>query len=277
MDRVLSARKLLRAARLLVAKPKTLQAIDFTTGLVKRLTKQGVSLPGKNNEAVIERLSDLRQIAQDGLDISELLPKRVKLNEKGTKVLDILERQERRLMPEEKDLAAFVKEFPDKTKEALSKQAAYLARHISDELDVPIDTVNHRLVEDEAFFKKAFAVIEPLLQGVKQEASSALSEQRGEFKARIKAPESSFGKQRREKKSILFFKDLIGCRSVVPSVKDFAAATATVQDEFDILEKKNFFLQEGDYNAINYRLVSHSIVVEYQLMTRVTELEAALS
>ena len=56
-----------------LAKRKHLKAIDFTIGLVKRLTDMGEKLPGGSNQEVLKRLIEMRKLSQKGFDLSKIL------------------------------------------------------------------------------------------------------------------------------------------------------------------------------------------------------------
>ena len=56
-----------------------------------------------------------------------------------------------------------------------------------------------------------------------------------------------------------------------------AAVARGVQDTFGILDKKNYYIRGGGYNAINYNMSQNWLVFELQLKTDVNAAEAALS
>lgn len=56
-----------------------------------------------------------------------------------------------------------------------------------------------------------------------------------------------------------------------------AGIAKSIQSNFDILDKKNYYLQNKGYNAINYNLGTEQVVFEAQCKTSVNAMEAALS
>ncbi len=272
------AQRHLQAIWLREAKSSYLKAIDFTLGLIKRLTKEGKTLPGGKNQDVIYRLMTLRQAAQQGIDLRPIVENKALLSGAGTSILKRLEEDESRLLPTQKDLVAFTQLCPAQSAQALAAQADGLGGIIAKELGVKASEVEERLLWDTSFAYEAFDAIGPKLATAKTAVVSALAGKvPGEFLSRIKDAKSSIGKQGRAGTSFLRFKDLIGCRSVVEDVRALAAATRLAQDAFDVAEKKNYFLQNTGYNAINYVLLQDGFLIEYQLKTAINDFEASLS
>ena len=262
------------------AKAQYLKAIDFTIGLVKRLSAAGQELPfgGPSFRDVLRRLIEMRESSQTGFNLGTLLENKGMISGKGSAILKRLERDESKVLPREQDLAAFVQPFGNKTDSAIPAQTALMLRLMAAATGEDPALINERLIKDAEFFDLAFEAIYPVLTKAKSEVDSAIgSAADGGYASRIKAPKSAFGKQGRNQISILAFKDLVGCRVVTPTVSNMAAVAAATQSKFDILDKKNYFLKNTGYNAINYNLNSAGIIVEFQLKTSVNEVEAALS
>lgn len=116
------------------AKPKYLKAIDFTLGLLRRLERQGKTLPGASIDTVVRRLIDMRKAAQSGFRLDTLLENKKHLSGRGAAVLSALEAEEAKLLPSERNLAAFIKPFSDTTNQYLQKQARIFEDKIAQEL-----------------------------------------------------------------------------------------------------------------------------------------------
>jgi len=266
------------AFRHLVAKAKYLKALDFTIGLIKRLTDQGLQLPGGNNANVLKRLMEMRKMSQKGFSLETLLENKEMISGKGMAILKKLEKGEEQALPSERDLAAFVQPFSARTEGALKAQAEMLKKVIAQATGEDPDLIHEKMIKDAVFFDRAYEAVLPILQKAKAEVDGAIGgAAEGEYASRMKMGKSIFGKQGREKTSMLYFKDLVGCRVVTPSIQNMAHVAAVTQGKFDILDKKNYYLKNIGYNAINYNLEAAGIVVEFQLKTSVNEMEAALS
>lgn len=264
-----------------VAKPKYLKAIDFTIGLIKRLTKEGKRLPGNSNAEVIKRLVEMRELAQaQGVNLSTVLENKQLLSGAGQGILRQLENDEARLLPAQNTLGPFVKDFPNKAEGTVKEQAAHMTSAIVSKLKFEGDrrALDEKLMTDEGFYKEAFHVVLPEINSARGTIVSALGGKiRGNFEERVKKIDSTFGKQGREGKPFIYFKDLVGCRTVVENVRQLAEGAYIAQSSFDVLDKKNYFLRGGNYNAINYNLGAGWLVFEFQLKTEVNAMEAALS
>lgn len=262
-----------------VAKPKYLKAIDFTIGLLRRLKAQGKQLPGASFDEAINRIIAMRKAVQGGFRLDSLLQNKKLLSGRGTAILSKLEQQEAKLLPSEKDLASFVKTFPDKTNQAVEKQARMLIGIISKAMKVPEAAVERKVLGDQDFMMQSFAACMPVFSKAYSTVVSKMgSAVPGGFEHRIKQAKSSWGKQG-SAGPFYTFKDIIGARGVTSSVADMAAATVTIQKDFKPVAKKNYYLQNKGYNAINYNLVEvgTGMVFEFQLKTDVNRVEAALS
>lgn len=261
-----------------VAKAQHLKAIDFTIGLVRRVTREGHALPGNSNAEVLKRLVEMRKASQNGFRLNTLLDNKALLTGAGSRVLHLLETEESKVMPHERDLAAFTRPFPTVVDTALDVQAALFLRVISAETGEDPALIEDRLIKDAEFFAKAFDAIEPLLRKAKASLDASIgAASEGKYESRLKKADSAFGKQGRNQTSILRFKDLVGCRSVVDTVANMARVSAEAQSKIDVLDKKNYFLRNTGYNAINYNLQVGGVVVEFQLKTSANAAEAALS
>lgn len=262
------------------AKSRYLKAIDFTIGLLKRLTKLGKQLPGNSNAEVMHRLTQLRALAQGGVRLDTLLDNKQAIAQSGQMILNKLERDEAAIIPAERDLALFVREYPNTAQAAADAQAKVFLAKIVAKLGVEQDEAVRRMLIDEDFMTNCYNVLLPDLKSVESKLTSTLNGKfGGQFLHRVKEAHSAFGKQNREGRPVpfIYFKDLVGTMAVVPNVRSLAAAAAQAQREFDVLDKKNYFLKAGGYNAINYNLGSDGIVTEFQLKTEINADEAHLS
>lgn len=267
----------LTASRTLTAKAKYLKAIDFTIGLVRRLDDEGKSLPGLPTPDLLARLIDLREAAQDGMNLANLPGNIQVLGAYGQRVLESIARQESSVLPNTQDYAAFVKPFPKTVDRVVEVQARHFERIIADELGVPTAAVAAKVLNDRPSFDRAFAACMPEISGVYRRIVNQMSGL-GYLEHRMKNAKSCWGKQHREGPVPFYqFKDLIGTRIVAESVPQMAAIARGVQDTFSILDKKNYYLKGGGYNAINYNMSQNWLVFEFQLKTSVNAAEAALS
>lgn len=260
-----------------VAKPKYLKAIDFTIGLLRRLKASGKQLPGASFDEAINRIISMRKAVQGGFKLDTLFQNKQLLSGRGTAILAKLEQAEAKLLPSEKDLAGFVQTFSDKTGPATERQARMLVGIIAKELKVPEASVERRVLTDQDFMMQAFAACMPTFSKVYSAVVSKMrSAVKGGFEHRIKQAKSSWGKQGGSE-PFYRFRDIIGARGVTSSVADMAAAATQLQKDFKPVAKKNYYLQNKGYNAINYNLVEGNMVFEFQLKTDVNRVEAALS
>lgn len=260
------------------AKRKHLKAIDFTIGLVRRLSAAGARLPGVNNDAVIKRLIEMRRASQvKGFDMASMLENKALLSGKGKTILKLLEKTEAKVLPDDQDLAGFIKDFGNRSPAAQDAQAKKFAETIARSTGEDSAAVERRVTVDEDFFNDGFTAVMPLLKKALSAADSTIGSGAGAYASRIKEPKSSFGKQGREGMSFLRFKDLVGCRIVSPTIREMAKVAVVTQGKFDILQKKNYYLKNVGYNAINYVFGAGAVVCEFQLKTSANDIEAALS
>ena len=264
-----------------LAKRKHLKAIDFTLGLVKRLTAMGEKLPGNSNQEVIKRLMQMRKLSQKGIDLSTIIENKELLSGRGMEILKLLEKKEAQVSVSDKDLSEFVKPFPNNSAAAVEEQAATFAKAIMAATNAKTrQEVEDLVVKDKEFFDLAFAAVTPMLQKAKAAADSTIGgSAQGKYESRIKKADSTFGKQTRENvEPFIYFKDLVGCRVVTPTIPNMAeVANATQNSSLKVIQKKNFYLQNKGYNAINYVLSLQGAVIEFQLKTDANALEAAIS
>jgi len=267
----------LTASRTLTAKAKYLKAIDFTIGLVRRLDAGGQALPGLATPELLARLIDLREAAQGGVDLAKLPGNIRTLGAYGERILAEVARKEATVLPSTEDYAAFVQPFPKMVDRAVEIQARWLERRIAEELGVPTAAVAQKVLNDRAAFDRAFASCIPEISGVYRRIVGQMSGL-GHLEHRLKNAKSCWGKQHREGPVPFYrFKDLVGTRIVAESIPQMASVARGVQGAFDILDKKNYYLKGGGYNAINYNMSQNWLVFEFQLKTNVNAAEAALS
>jgi len=262
------------ALHYLFAKPVFLKSIDFTIGVVR---KHADSIPYDTGE-IIRRLIELRKDIIKGFRLQALADSVNQLRNVGEGFLKRLEHLERNATPTEANLAAFLDKFPDTSDAVRRKQAKVYDGIIHRATGVPVRDVPHKLMADPDFALESFGAINPYLQ---QQFNAIKGKMKGagpgQFAARVKAPKSSVGKQEREGMPFTAFNDLIGCRLVTDGVKDLTMVAATVQKDFNVVMKKNYFTQDLRYNAINYVLAHGPILFEFQLKTVTNELESSLT
>lgn len=267
----------LTASRTITAKAKYLRAIDFTIGLVRRLDKMGKPLPGMATPELLARLVDLREAAQQGVNLDNLVGNLRSLNDYGSRVLADMARIEAKLMPSQESFAAFVRPFPKTVDRAVEVQSRYLEQIIARELGVATASVAPSVLNDKAFYNQAYAAALPSVSGMYQRIVGQMSSL-GRLEHRIKNAKSCWGKQFREEPTPFYrFKDLVGTRIVAGSIPQMTSVAKGVQETFSILDKKNYYLKGGGYNAINYNMGEGWLVFEFQLKTDVNAAEAALS
>lgn len=265
------------AVQVRTAKAKYLKAIDFTLGLIKRLEAQGLKIPGAPAQEVARRLIEMRKATQNGFRLDTLKSNKRLLSGRGEALLSSLEKKEGKLLPSEKDLAAFIKPFPDKKNAAALKQSRILEDTISKKLNVPKASIYDQLMNDRQFMFDAYAAILPEISKTYSKVTSMMKGLEGQFLHRVKAPNSIWGKQHRTDTPMTELADLIGCMSVVPDVATLAEAAAFAQQKFGVIRKRNNYLENKGYNAINYVFETDGILFEYQIKTSINKLEAALS
>lgn len=271
------AERWVTASRNLTAKAKYLKAIDFTIGLVRRLEASGNAPPDISIPDLLARLIDMREAAQRGVNIHNLIPNLRVLNAYGERILADVARAEARVVPSDEAFAEFAKPFPKTVDRALEVQSRHLEQTIARELNVPVSSVSGSVLNDRAFYDQAYAAVLPEVSGMYRRIVGLMSSM-GRLEHRIKNAKSCWGKQFREGPTPFYrFKDLIGTRVVAPSIPSMANIAKGVQQTFDVLDKKNYYLKGGGYNAINYNMAAGWMVFEFQLKTDVNAAEAALS
>jgi hypothetical protein len=250
----------------LVAKAQYLKAIDWTIGLVKRVDL------GHGTE-IIRRLIDLRKAAQSGFRLDTLLENKKILTGYGASALRSLEKKEESLTPDQKDLAEFMKPFPDKEMAARIKQSKKLEEAIAKTLGVDVTTIQDRTLADQSFMFEAYAAVHPMLSKVYSAfVSSVKPDKHG-----MKAPDRCWEKQGRKQRPFYEFGDLSRGMKVVTTVKELAAAAAAVQKALPVLNKDNYYLENKGFNSINYSLQQDWCTVELQVKTTINKIEQQLS
>lgn len=261
------------------AKRKHLKAIDFTIGLVRRLSSAGAKLPGGSNEGVIKRLIDMRRASQiKGFRMETLLENKTLLTGKGSTILKVLEKNEAKVLPNERHLAGFVKEYPNKSPSAQDAQAKKWGVKIASMTGEDAGTIEARVMEDWEFFQIAYDIVLPDMLKAKSAMDGTIgSSAEGTYKSREKAAPNTFKKQPRAGESFLRFKDLAGCMVITPTVANMAAVAVATQGKFEVVQKKNWYLRNAGFNAINYVFTNAGTLCEFQLKTDINAMEAALS
>lgn len=268
----------LSTRRTITAKAQYLKAIDFTIGLIRRMDKMGRPLPGMATPMLLGRLFDLREAAQKGINLGALRGNITLLNDYGQAILKREAQMEAKYLPSKVDFEAFIQPFPKGVDRAVEIQARHLERVIASALNVPTAAVHDKVLGDRMFYDRAYIAALPEMTSMYHRITSKMTGL-GRLEHRIKAAKSCWGKQTRESTPTPFyrFKDLIGTRIVTDTISEMASTAKVVQDKFAILDKKNYYLQGGGYNAINYNLADGWMVFEFQLKTIMNETEAALS
>jgi ppGpp synthetase/RelA/SpoT-type nucleotidyltranferase len=268
----------LTASRTLTAKAKYLKAIDFTIGLVRRLAAAGTPLPGMATPELVARLIDMREAAQRGVNIAALQDNIQTLRSYGEQVIRREIRVEASLLPRMDDYQAFVQNFPKVVDRAVELQARHMERIIAEALDIQPAAVASAVISDRSAFDRAFAACSPEISSRYNRIVSSMSGL-GYLEHRLKTAKSCWGKQTREGTPTPFyrFKDLVGVRIVANTIPHMCTVARSVQDQFGILDKKNYYIRGDAYNAINYNLSEDWLVFEFQLKTNVNAAEAALS
>lgn len=266
--------------QLIEAKASWLKAIDFTIGLLRRLQKLGKKFPVDYNVA-IKRLIEMRKITQDKFRM-DTLGKNLELLEKGKgrQVVNQAEKIEKKYTPTARDYAAFQQALPNKAGAAKEAQAKRLIAALAPVLNVDPAEVEDLVIDDKAAFEKAYATILPELKKLKSDVDAMMPKSLGiDYGSRVKDPNSLFLKQTREGARVPFtrFSDLVGCRIVTANLRDMCAAAYITQKKFDIVNKKNYYVKTMQYNAINYNFVRNGIVVEFQLKTKMNDVEARIT
>lgn len=271
-----------------VAKPLYLKALDFTIGLVRKFDSRGQQISGDvDNRTMMRRLIQMRKAVQSGFDLSYLVLNDDIMSAAGYKIVQAIEAGERKedsLLPNERDLLAFMKEFPDREQTARQEQAAFFRGLIARELGLSREeaapaALDQRVMTDRDFFSKAFAVVNQYVVARKNMISGRLSEAPGKFQIRDKEEQSTWDKSSKRKKVPFYLLgDLLGCRSITTTIPDMAAACRASQASLEVLAKDNKYLDTvGGYNAVHYSLRQDALVVEYQVKATVSFIEAALS
>jgi ppGpp synthetase/RelA/SpoT-type nucleotidyltranferase len=262
-------------SRELEAKPKYLKAVDFTIGLVKRLEASNLM---EFPNGTMNRLIDLREAASEGVDIGAVANNVKTLGDYGRKVIDRVSTMEADLLPSDENLAAFAKPFPKTVDKALLVQSRHLEGLISSEMGVPRASVSSSVLGSKEFFNEAFSICSVEISRVYRSIVSKIS-RLGDTQHRMKDSKSCWGKQHREASPIPFyeFKDLVGTRVVADSVVQLCSITKSVQSNFGVLDKKNYYLLGAGYNAINYNMQESWMVFEFQLKTSINDFESQIS
>lgn len=265
------------------AKPVYLKALDFTAGLIRKFNARGQAISAEvPNEKLLRRVLKMRELVQGGFDLSPLAANKKILTNIGEDVLKrslVRESLEEKLLPQQEELEAFLKKFPNLEDSARARQASVLRSFISKETGVSPSEVDTRVLVDREFFNISFAIVNSYVRAVKAEASGLLSKSPGTFGIRDKNEQSTWDKSTKKKKIPFYMLgDLLGARSITTTIPDMARACQLAQTRLKIISKDNHYLKtEGGYNAVHYALMVNDLVVEYQVKAEVNKLEASLS
>ena len=270
-----------------LAKPQYLKTLDWMVGLIRSFDKDGYQISQDlSNKDMMRRVIRMRQAVQDGFDLALLIENDEIMGGAGDKAMKRLEKAvetQALLQPTDKDLAAFVKTYPDKEDGARRAQGNFFKQMIIKELKLGKDTIadmDTLVMSDKPFFEACFNIVNQYVNDRKSKVASSLSSAPGEFKMRDKAINSTWNKSRRGKKPRAFYYlgDLLGCRTITTSIPDMAQAAEVAQSSIKIIAKDNKYLDtQGGYNAIHYALLADKLVVEYQVKAKVSSMEAAMS
>lgn len=268
-------------------KPEFLRAIDFVLGLIREFEARDlkVSLEVPNRD-LLRRLIRMRQMVQDGFDLSLLVENDEILSGKGDKIvkrIKDLQKREDELRIRGDELASFMKTYPNRSGGARKRQGDFFRDMIARDTGVSPSSIDELVMQDNGkggpgdFFVRAFEVVNKY---VKPRATKALNKiVGGPGKVRAKEMVSTWRKQGLKKYPFYLLGDLLGCMAIVDNTRELATACETVQSSgLDIVEKDNKYLDSmGHYNAVHYAVVFENIVVEYQLKSKASSYEAALS
>jgi ppGpp synthetase/RelA/SpoT-type nucleotidyltranferase len=268
------------------AKPQYLKALDFVAGLIRKFNTEGKQVSAEaSNRDLMQRVLRMRQMIQDGFDLGLLADNNSLFSAGGDKAVARIEKaeaQQRKLLPEEKVLRAFMKAYPDKEGGARRKQGAFLRALIIGDLGLGREQaaqLDDLVMTDRRLYDRAFGVVNKYVLAQKQKVSSALSTSPGKFQIRDKENSSTWEKSTRRKKVPFYMLgDLLGCRSITTTIPAMAEACALAQAKVEVVAKENKYLDtEGGYNAVHYALMQGNLVVEYQVKAKVNNMEAAIS
>jgi ppGpp synthetase/RelA/SpoT-type nucleotidyltranferase len=272
-----------------LAVPKVLKSIDYSIGLVKRITHRNIRLPGGNNLNIIKRLVALRKVFQANpslrpQNLLNLLDDRIATL--GRKAIEHVTDIEQERTPDKAAVAAFLQKYPKAIEALTQKQAAHLIRICSKQLGLSREELLEQVVTDQAVFDQCWEAVAPLIQREHQNIASMVAGGNigGKITHRTKKQQSVWDKQRREQPAtpFFYFKDLSAFRIEEDSFKGLTHLSRSLQQNFSVAEKKNFYLQvqpqaKSRYNAINYFLASSWLVFEIQVKVETDTLDAALA
>lgn len=260
------------------AKSKFLKAIDFTIGLVRRMDNMGYKFADAPFPEVLKRLIILRKKAQsEGLTPQDIEPLMSHLQGKALSILDRAGQREKEIIPKPAHWKAFFKTFGDKGKLLRQIQSGYLHDLIATRTGEDEGDIAELLMEDEAFFKRAYSIVLPTLKTTEGRALRVVGKH-DILQHRVKSEKSCWGKQHGRKGApFTTFGDLVGLRIVVTSFPELAEVAAQVQKKLRVISKSNRYFIDDQYNAMNYKLEVESIGVELQVKTKMNLVEAQIS
>lgn len=268
------------------AKPQYLKALDFVAGLIRKFDKDGMQVSADaTNRDLLRRVIRMREMVQDGFDLGLLVENNALFTAAGDKAVARIEGAEAReaeLLPPDKVLKQFMKTYPDKEAGARRQQGDFLRRMIITNLGLGREQAKELdalVIKDRELFDRAYHVVNQYVLKQKQKVSSALGQSPGRFQIRDKPLQSTWEKSSQRKKVPFYMLgDLLGCRSITPTIPAMAEACANAQKKVRVVAKDNKYLDtQGGYNAVHYALMEGDLVVEYQVKAEVNNMEAAIS
>ena len=274
------ASRYMEQQRIIMAKNKFLKAIDFAFGILNRMKMAGYQFRDASLDEIRKRLTVLRKAVQVGggqFHLDKLEDLVGTLSRQSERVLHKMLLDEARLIPDIKDWAAFLMEFPDKSKQATTMQSKHLAGILLQKTGKTEQEIYPTLMADASFAAEAYKILMPDFQKAYGELTGALSGF-GKMQARIKEFPSAYKKASGRGIAFIDLGDLVGCRSVAPDVRQMAEACTALQGRLTVMSKDNKYLDNRAYLAVHYDLMAtNNVMVELQVKSSDNLIEAAIS
>lgn len=274
------ASRYLEAQRLVNAKNQYLKAIDFAFQVLNRMKLAGYKFESAPLSDIQARLIFLRKLIQkEGPGIVDSYANTfAKFTNEGARIVAILLKEEREIVPTHEDWRAFVKKISPTMDAAQAGQIRVLTTLISQQTGRPFNEVGPAVFSDPGYAAQAYEIILPLLAQGEQEVVGNL-DGLGLVQHRVKAFPSAYKKsQGKTKRPFFELTDLIGTRVVTDSLREMATACNIAQSKMKVVEKENKYFEPNKYLAVHYALVSKGgVVIELQVKSEGNLVEAAIS